>query len=567
MDVKTKRSKGLRRRFKRSKNDERKRQAAQRNTLQPVTNMQLQPFSFDMVQAISLTRTMPEWTTTIKQDTTIQFCIMGDNPPAVIRCVEICFDLSWQAYIFGQQLSKTNTIIKELPSTIFSESCLNKVLSSIMKANLCPGSPEDHFVQLLEHCTGGKRYNRSGEMIAYIQNRQGYLKTVRTANCEMICHQKSQRCPCCSKYRANLFVERSRHNKVSVEATSHDSHVNYCFLTMEQKDERLRSLENAKRLERQRNVRLHQLIFSEINNNGVSLHPHDSEDIASLTTDISDHITKSFPVDSIQRIFWEQQMKYNAVNKKQMRWHPYMIRFALNLKYASTAAYRAVQQSGVISLPSERTLRDYTHWLSIKDGPQSEALQHVQECMNLTSDSEDYFALSMDEMKIRSGLFFRKHTGELVGFANLGEANENLELLIETHDSTTSKRLAEEVLVFMLRHISKPSMSFPVAMYPSASVSGEKLYPVVFEVVEALELHGLSVVSITSDGNSPNHKFYRMCGLDSSSPTYKTPNPYALSKNRDIYFFCDPPHLLKTTRNNFANSYYHTKTRRLWVSC
>ena len=79
MDVKTKRSKGIRRRFKRTKNDERKRQAAQRNTLQPVTNMQLQPFSFDMVQAISLTRTMPEWTTTIKQDTTIQFCIMGDN--------------------------------------------------------------------------------------------------------------------------------------------------------------------------------------------------------------------------------------------------------------------------------------------------------------------------------------------------------------------------------------------------------------------------------------------------------------------------------------------------------
>ena len=51
-----------------------------------------------------------------------------------------------------------------------------QVLSSIMKANLCPGSPKDHFVQLLENCTGGKRYNRSGEMIAYIQNRQGCLK-------------------------------------------------------------------------------------------------------------------------------------------------------------------------------------------------------------------------------------------------------------------------------------------------------------------------------------------------------------------------------------------------------
>lgn len=42
------------------------------------------------------------------------------------------------------------------------------------------------------------------------------------------------------------------------------------------------------------------------------------------------------------------------------------------------------------------------------------------------TDSKVYFALSMDEMKTRSGLLFRKHTGKLLGFSNLGEANENL---------------------------------------------------------------------------------------------------------------------------------------------
>ena len=128
----------------------------------------------------------------------------------------------------------------------------------------------------------------------------------------------------------------------------------------------------------------------------------------------------------------------------------------------------------------------------------------------------------------------------------------------------TGEKLAEEVLVFMIRHISKPSTCYPVAMYPSACLSGERLYPLVFEVIEALELHGFPIVSITSDGNSPNRKFYRMCGIDVPSPAYKTPNPFA--NNRHIYFFCDPPHLLKTTRNNFANSYSHAKTRTLWVS-
>ena len=80
-------------------------------------------------------------------------------------------------------------------------------------------------------------------------------------------------------------------------------------------------------------------------------------------------------------------------------------------------------------------------------------------------------------------------------------------------------------------------MYFPVAMYPSASVNGEKLYPLVFKVIEALKLHGFPVVSITSDGNSPNHKFYRMCG-HSSPPTCKTPNlyNYVPSTQSNVYY-------------------------------
>ena len=159
-------------------------------------------------------------------------------------------------------------------------------------------------------------------------------------------------------------------------------------------------------------------------------------------------------------------------------------------------------------------------------------LLHIRDSMGLSEDasldSKVYFALSMDEMKIRSGLFFRKHTGELLGFANLGEANENLQNLVETLNGQNAvTKVAEEVLVFMIRHISKPSSCYPVAMYPSVSLSGEKLYPLVFEVIEALELHGFSIVSITCHGNSPNQKFFRICGLD-TTPAYKTPNPFAI---------------------------------------
>ena len=58
-----------------------------------------------------------------------------------------------------------------------------------------------------------------------------------------------------------------------------------------------------------------------------------------------------------------------------MRWHPLVIRFALNLRYLSGTAYQAVLQSGMISLPSERTLSDYTHWATPNTGVQQEFIE------------------------------------------------------------------------------------------------------------------------------------------------------------------------------------------------
>lgn len=169
-----------------------------------------------------------------------------------------------------------------------------------------------------------------------------------------------------------------------------------------------------------------------------------------------------------------------------------------------------------------------------------QVLKHIKKTINFDemSISERYFALAIDEMKVRSGLVFRKYTGELVGFCNLGQVNEDLERLSEslcTDSVHATPKLADHVLQFMVRHILKPSTFFPVAMFPCTSLSGEKLYPMVYDVVEALELEGFPVVSITSDGNSPNRRFYRICRLSKERPTHKTSNPFGGC--RDIYFF------------------------------
>ena len=178
----------------------------------------------------------------------------------------------------------------------------------------------------------------------------------------------------------------------------------------------------------------------------------------------------------------------------------------------------------------------------MSDGVQIPFIEHARKTLNESGISklQLQFTLLMDEMKIKQGLVFSKSTKEIIGFTNLSTVNHELSILTEETDSSTesslaSDQIAKQMLVFMIRPIFKPSISFPVALYPSSNLSREELYPVVMEVVEALELWALPVLAITSDGASPNRKFYKLCKLPGGPAVpYKTKNPYA---DRDLYFF------------------------------
>jgi len=75
--------------------------------------------------------------------------------------------------------------------------------------------------------------------------------------------------------------------------------------------------------------------------------------------------------------------------------------------------------------------------------------------------------------------------------------------------SNAEPSLAIQMFTFMIRPILKPSLSFVVATYPTATLGGENLYPVVWEVVETLELHEFHIVhspamELVQIGNSTN---------------------------------------------------------------
>ena len=238
-----------------------------------------------------------------------------------------------------------------------------------------------------------------------------------------------------------------------------------------------------------------------------------------------------------------------------------MIKWALYLRHQSGKAYETLRESGCIALPSQRTLRDYTYFLNSTMGFSDDVDKHLMEIAKL-GDLQDFqkcIALIMDEMHVKEDLVFSKHSGNLIGFTNLGHINDLLlqyERSLES-DAESSAPLAKSMLVFFVRGLFT-SLQFPYAQFACKSLSGDLLFKPFWEAVFRLEKMGFKVIAAIADGASPNHNFFKL--HSKTKLEHKTLNPYAADE-RYIYFFSDPPHLIKTTRNCLAS-----KKRNLWVS-
>ena len=122
------------------------------------------------------------------------------------------------------------------------------------------------------------------------------------------------------------------------------------------------------------------------------------------------------------------------------------------MRHLSGKAYETLKDSGVIELPSQRTLCNYTHYSTTTIGFSHEVDQHLVDVADLSHDLHKYIVLINDEMHIKEELVYDKHQGSLIGFVNLGETNNQL-LKFQVALSQESKRapLESSMLVMMVR--------------------------------------------------------------------------------------------------------------------
>ena len=267
-------------------------------------------------------------------------------------------DLTWTVFIHGKKLHQiSNTSLSGISSTL-SPLSLQKLISILDEACICPGNPNDQILPMATAHKGvfvsgsGEEKARLEKDFQVILNGDVYHQTIRTTTCSLLVSQG--KCSSCKSYRPQLRAMCSRWSK---KAAVSAKYTNNRYLSTPQKKRKMKELQVHAYTTEKEVKKLRERIEQCSEQNGVQIQPSLNEDFLVIMTENNSQVEENFPEGSFRRLFWEQQFQAAKTRDvRQMRWHPCMIRWCLNLKLLSSAAYHSLRTSGFLKLPSERTM-------------------------------------------------------------------------------------------------------------------------------------------------------------------------------------------------------------------
>ena len=212
----------------------------------------------------------------------------------------------------------------------------------------------------------------------------------------------SARCESCKIFRKSLFVLASRATKERDDKTHPSSHTNYLYLSSHEKDQRLHQMHLQAKITSHRIKRLEEKINCVVNENGLQLEIDLYDDLRQLALDGTEQVNHLHQPDSFQYLFWNQQFKASSLKDcRNMKWHLLFIKWCLYLRHLSGKSYEMLRQSKCIKLPSQRTLRDYTHYITTTIGFAAEIDNDLVRVADLSHDLNKYVILIIDEVYIK----------------------------------------------------------------------------------------------------------------------------------------------------------------------
>ena len=158
---------------------------------------------------------------------------------------------------------------------------------------------------------------------------------------------------------------------------------------------------------------LHEKINGLVANQGIVVDQDIHTDLVSMMKEYGGLAQKD-QSNPFMTIFWDQQLKAASLDSThQMRWHPAVIRWCLYLHHRSSGCYKTLRNSGLLYLPTERTLQDYRHFSPSSAGFSKSLDEQLLEQVNAQKPENlaKYVGVVLDEMYVKESLVYDKHTG------------------------------------------------------------------------------------------------------------------------------------------------------------
>ncbi|KAK3924597.1 Transposable element P transposase [Frankliniella fusca] len=416
------------------------------------------------------------------------------------------------------------------------------------------------FVRSFEICAGAQYVDykqfwledSQGQIDSNPYDETHYEETFRTHKCHMLIGIRKWMCQECRR-AADRFKSRR------LESEEVNPSVPNKYRSRKEMMPKLAEQQRLNKNSRAQTERLRKRFQLSLDSKGVGLDVSLEEKLLEILRDSE--------LSPVQQMFLHQQFKANSLkDKRQVRWHPTLIRFALLIKSNSPSAYSSMRDTGLITLPSERTLFDYSHIMPSREGCIPEKFDRIsKEVEKYSEEYKKMHTLIFDEIHISQKLVYMKSTGQLVGYVNLTEVEEEMKALSDFVSGKTKNEerpVASKILAFMVKGICT-KVKDVCAVYTTDVLTKEGLYERVWEVVQKCEIAGIKIVALVCDGSGVNRSFFQM-----HLPKTELPNGLICdtvnlcAPERTLHFISDVPHLLKTIRNSFSKSGVHPKCKR-----
>ena len=198
--------------------------------------------------------------------------------------------------------------------------------------------------------------------------------------------------------------------------------------------------------------------------------------------------------------------------------------------HLSGSAYKAIATLLKFKLPSKSSMSRWLQGYNLSSGLNKEGFAALKVKVNSMKESDRRCMLGIDEMSLKRHIFYDVKSDKIQGIEDFGNNNR-------------SSQVASSVLVLMAHGINRNWK--PISFYFSNnSCPSEKLQVILKEAIVHLQQLGLEVQSVVSDMGSNSIKLAKESGVTANQPFFKV-------KDQKLFYIFDPPHLIKSIRNNF----------------